>query len=116
MNLERIVPMLPVRELGRSIAYYEQLGFRVERREPHWGWATVALGSCQLMLDQSIHRHPIVERDTVIYLYPSDVDAFHREARQRGLLLPDIETTFYGMREFRVTDPDGNRLWIGQRA
>jgi hypothetical protein len=27
---------------------------------------------------------------------------------------PDLEETFYGMREFRIDDPDGNRLWIGQ--
>jgi hypothetical protein len=24
--------------------------------------------------------------------------------------------TFYGMTEFRIDDPDGNRLWIGQSA
>jgi hypothetical protein len=23
--------------------------------------------------------------------------------------------TFYGLTEFRIDDPDGNRLWIGQR-
>jgi len=28
--------------------------------------------------------------------------------------IPDLETTFYGMSEFRLDDPDGNRLWIGQ--
>lgn len=27
---------------------------------------------------------------------------------------PDPDVTFYGMNEFRLDDPDGNRLWIGQ--
>jgi uncharacterized glyoxalase superfamily protein PhnB len=31
-----------------------------------------------------------------------------------GLTVPDLEVTFYGLTEFRLTDPDGNRLWIGQ--
>ncbi len=25
-----------------------------------------------------------------------------------------LDVTFYGMTEFRMEDPDGNRLWIGQ--
>jgi uncharacterized glyoxalase superfamily protein PhnB len=50
----------------------------------------------------------------VVYLYPDDVVAFHRHARERGLSLPELDVTFYGMREFRIDDPDGNRLWIGQ--
>jgi hypothetical protein len=29
--------------------------------------------------------------------------------------IPDLETTFYGMTELRIDDPDGNRLWIGQQ-
>jgi len=28
--------------------------------------------------------------------------------------VPDLEVTFYGMTEFRIEDPDGNQLWIGQ--
>jgi hypothetical protein len=27
-----------------------------------------------------------------------------------------MEVTFYGMTEFRIDDPDGNRLWIGQNV
>jgi hypothetical protein len=28
--------------------------------------------------------------------------------------VPELGVTFYGMTEFRLDDPDGNRLWIGQ--
>jgi hypothetical protein len=28
--------------------------------------------------------------------------------------VPELDVTFYGLTEFRITDPDGNRLWIGQ--
>jgi len=39
---------------------------------------------------------------------------FHRHARENGLSVPELDVTFYGMTEFRIEDPDGNRLWIGQ--
>jgi uncharacterized glyoxalase superfamily protein PhnB len=50
----------------------------------------------------------------VIYLYPDDVVAYHASLEQNGLTVPDLDRTFYGMLEFRLEDPDGNRLWIGQ--
>jgi len=52
----------------------------------------------------------------VLYLYPDDVARYHEQVRRNGLALPDLEATFYGMTEFRIEDPDGNRLWIGQDA
>lgn len=66
------------------------------------------------MLDQSIFHATQCPSASVLYLYPEDIDAFHAGSRRRGLAVPDLETTFYGMREFRIEDPDGNRLWIGQ--
>jgi uncharacterized glyoxalase superfamily protein PhnB len=52
----------------------------------------------------------------VIYLYPEDIVEYHRQIRSNGLAVPDLDVTFYGMTEFRVDDPDGNRLWIGQNT
>lgn len=31
-----------------------------------------------------------------------------------GIAVPELDRTFYGMTEFRIEDPDGNRMWIGQ--
>jgi uncharacterized glyoxalase superfamily protein PhnB len=39
---------------------------------------------------------------------------YHRQVRANGVEVPELEVTFYGLTEFRVDDPDGNRLWIGQ--
>jgi uncharacterized glyoxalase superfamily protein PhnB len=108
--------MLPVKNVTASIAFYEKLGFGVERRDDHWGWAMLAAGDCRLMLDQSINQHPDAPRQTVLYLYPDNVAGYHRELQSRGVDIPDLEVTFYGMTEFRLDDPDGNRLWIGQPA
>lgn len=114
MRLERLVPMQPVRRLADAVAFYARLGFTVEERNDDWGWARLACGDCRIMLDQSINPHPGLPRAAVLYLYPDDIVAYHRAVRERGLDLPDLDTTFYGMTEFRIDDPDGNRLWIGQ--
>ncbi len=66
------------------------------------------------MVDQSINVHPGTPRSGVLYLYPDDIVEYHQQVRATGLEIPDLETTFYGLTEFRLDDPDGNRLWIGQ--
>jgi catechol 2,3-dioxygenase-like lactoylglutathione lyase family enzyme len=114
MRITGLVPMLPVQRLERAVEFYcGRLGFQVERRRDDWGWAMLRLDEARLMLDQSIHS-PDRASAAVIYLYPDDVSAYHASVRANGLALPDLDTTFYGHAEFRIEDPDGNRLWIGQ--
>lgn len=114
MRISNLIPMLPVADVGRSIAFYEKLGFSVDDRNDEWRWAMLVNGDCRLMVDQSINTAPGAPRNAIVYLYPDDIAAFHRQARAHGLALPDLQTTFYGMTEFRLDDPDGNRLWVGQ--
>ena len=114
MSLSRIVPMQPVKNMPGSVAFYEKLGFIVKNRNDEWGWAMLRCGDSELMLDQSINTHAGIPRISVLYFYPENVSDFHRRAKANGLPVPDLEVTFYGMTEFRIEDPDGNRLWIGQ--
>jgi len=116
MKMNRIIPMLPVRSMPASVDFYQKLGFSVEQRNDSWRWAMLCFGECRLMVDESINGHPDLPRSSVLYLYPDDIAEFHRQVRRNGLSVPDLEVTFYGMAEFRLEDPDGNRLWIGQDA
>lgn len=106
--------MLPVRDIGRSVEFYEKLGFSVERRNDEWRWAMLRFDDCRIMIDQSINIHPESPRQGALYFYPDDIDAYHTEVSSRGIELPQLQTTFYGLTEFRLDDPDGNHLWIGQ--
>jgi catechol 2,3-dioxygenase-like lactoylglutathione lyase family enzyme len=115
MKMQRLIPMLPVRDMPASVDFYAKLGFRVENRNEEWRWAMLAFDDCRLMVDESINQPPDAPRTSVIYLYPDDIFAYHREVRRRGLEVPPITHPFYGMSEFRLADPDGNRLWIGQK-
>lgn len=107
--------MLPVTSMPASVEFYcGKLGFEIEKRNDDWGWAMLRFGECRLMVDQSINVHPDNPRDSILYLYPDDVALYHREVRKNGLAVPELTVTFYGLTEFRINDPDGNRLWIGQ--
>ncbi len=114
MKMMRLIPMLPVKSMPASVEFYSKLGFKVERRVDEWGWAMLHFDDCRLMVDQSINSPWIQHRQNVLYLYPEDIVEYHRQVRNSGLDIPELETTFYGLTEFRFNDPDGNRLWIGQ--
>ena len=115
MKMTRLIPMLPVRSMPASVEFYcGMLGFEVETRNDDWGWAMLRFDECRLMVDQSINAHAGTPRDSILYLYPDDVVAYHKQVREKGLAVPELDVTFYGITEFRISDPDGNRLWIGQ--
>ncbi len=114
MKMNRLIPMLPVKSMPASVEFYQKLGFSVEQRQEEWGWAMLHCGECSLMVDQSINLHRDAPRQSVLYLYPENAKEYHQQVRKNGLVVPDLDVTFYGMTEFRLDDPDGNRLWIGQ--
>jgi uncharacterized glyoxalase superfamily protein PhnB len=115
MKMTRLIPMLPVKNMPASVDFYcEKLGFEVEQRNDDWGWASLRFDDCRLMVDQSINSNSNASRDSILYLYPTDIVEYHKQVRRNGLVVPELEATFYGLTEFRIEDPDGNRLWIGQ--
>lgn len=116
MKMIRLIPMLPVKSMPASIEFYQKLGFSIEQRNDDWRWAMLCFGECRLMVDQSINVHPEIPRYSVLYLYPDDISEYHKQVRRNGVAVPELEVSFYGMTEFRIDDPDGNRLWIGQNT
>lgn len=80
-------------------------------------------------------RYAIVERDAVslhlmpasrearglgrssIYVFAADVDALHVELCALGCNVETAPVDYnYGMREFSLRDPDGNRITFGQEV
>ena len=114
MKMTRLIPMLPLRSRPASVEFYQKLGFCVEKRNDDWRWAMLCFGECRLMVDESINVHLQAPRTSVLYLYPDDIGEYHRQIRKNGVDVPELEVSFYDMKEFRFDDPDGNRLWIGQ--
>jgi catechol 2,3-dioxygenase-like lactoylglutathione lyase family enzyme len=105
--MEGMAPILHVADARASIAWYAQLGFEVESEHtfgPDWPlYVRLRRGPAQLHLSE--HRldgGPV----THVYLYVEDVDG----AIPAGSV---AENCPWGMREARLTDPDGNEVRVG---
>jgi catechol 2,3-dioxygenase-like lactoylglutathione lyase family enzyme len=115
------VPILPSRDLGETLAFYERLGF--ERRGADysvWNYLIIGRGGAEL----HFYGQPDVDPLTTssgCYLRVDDADALHAEWDAVGVptdpsngsrLMPPV-TTDYGMREFALVDPSGNLVRVG---
>jgi catechol 2,3-dioxygenase-like lactoylglutathione lyase family enzyme len=105
--MEGIAPILHVANARASVDWYAQFGFEVEAEHvfgPDWPlYVRLRRGLAQLHLSE--HRldgGPV----THVYLYVEDVDSII----PAGAVAEDCP---WGMREARLTDPDGNEVRVG---
>ena len=110
-----LVAVFSVADLAASLAWYrERLGFAEAFQ---WGdppfYAGVCRGAAAIHLTSDPERRAELGRSTVA-LTVDDADAAHRELVDRGATVTVvIDDRPYGMRDFMVEDPDGNRLAFG---
>ncbi len=107
-------PVFAVRDLPEALAYYrEKLGFTVS-----WTWGEpttrvgVRLDDIEIQLDGAGLGAP--PGPAVVYCHMTGVDDYYAACRARGATIAlEIADRPWGMRDFRVLDPSGNRLGFG---
>jgi len=110
-----------VRDLGRSVAFYGQLGF--EALSENDRGVTVARGEAKLFLFEARVGGPDPARELGLFGNPpgidhvsflvDDVDALHGELVARGLKTAGMPSDQdWGARAFGLRDPDGNNLYF----
>lgn len=115
--------VLLVEDVARATSYYrDALGFAVGVFEPdpqHYGYAE--RDGCHLHFARFEGAQPVPNHHEVppdmfdAYFWVEDIDAFHAEVAARGAdLLHGPVDQAYGLREFRVRDPDGYILAFGR--
>lgn len=118
----KAIPILPMREVEETRAFYERLGFEFEvyaDTPDAEAYAFARRGTLEI----HFFGYPDVdaaESDAGCYLRVADADALYDEFRAAGvrdvaLLFAPIEDKPWGMREFAVVDPNGNLLRVGHR-
>jgi uncharacterized glyoxalase superfamily protein PhnB len=127
MRVTSLVPLLNVRDVSRSIEFYQQaLGFECKSRFEHEGrtvWASLASGDIEIMLNVtgSVDQYEAVHEsrstrgnfsDCVLYLRVDDADALYDRFQREGFTTSEIFDTEYGLREFHMRDFDGYELSI----
>ncbi|NUP99489.1 MAG: VOC family protein [Armatimonadetes bacterium] len=130
MAIKALTPIMQVEDVARTVDFFTRaLGFTQTGEHRHEGrlvWANVQRDGVHLMLGEG-HTHdeaggtlPIDHsqghREVALYYYAEDVAALREEFLGRGVEVSELSVTFYGMREFMVTDPDGFELIFGQEA
>lgn len=122
MRINRLVPMLGVSDLERTIAFYcGELGFRCAQAigEPCRVWCYLERDGVAVMFNQpptEVTAESLRSaRDLqIFYFYTDDVMAQHAVLKAKGLTVTDLRVTVYNMKEFELRDPDGYWLWFGQ--
>lgn len=113
-DVQVVIPILPVTDLARTHKYYcEVLGFL----EP-WGFGEpTQYGGVRAHLEQmpAIHFTVGSERGPgEVFVIMDDADTYFETVKAAGAeVVFDIGDRPYGMRDFMVADPDGNRLSFG---
>ena len=113
-----IVAMAHVKDVTRSIAFYEQLGLSVTGSHTPEGsgspvWAYMASGGAQLMLALASEPVDPAQQAVLFYLYFDDVQAAHADLKPKGLAVGEMTYPFYCPKgEFRLADPDGYCLML----
>jgi lactoylglutathione lyase len=118
-----------VDDLDTSIGFYAALGFAVERREHdyaslRWGDAVIGLGPIAKLPPGGPGPGFTQERVAAgrgagveIVLEVEDLDVAHAAVRAAGLPLAEEPADRpWGLRDFRLADPDGYYLRITTRS
>ncbi|MPZ13049.1 MAG: VOC family protein [Chloroflexi bacterium] len=117
-HTQKVIPAVRITDYERSKAFYvDGLGFTVEgehRFAPHLPvFATLSRDGMSLYLTQHAGDCQV---GALVFLFVDDVDAFYEEITERGIKAQSPPEDFEGrLRDFRVIDPDGNKLDIATR-
>lgn len=116
----RLVPLVDVRDVAASVAFYRLLGFAVTREYwPHdrLVWAELRSGDAELMLAETEEPVDAKRHGVLFYLYSDDLAGLREHLRAHGAVPSEIADGSPGPREeMRVDDPDGYLLMIAQRG
>jgi uncharacterized glyoxalase superfamily protein PhnB len=114
-RVSKICPVFMVRNLDEAVeCYRDKLGFAVA-----WTWGDpisrvgVVLDDVEIQLEGGGLGAP--PGPSVVYCQMTDIDEYYEACRERGAtLVMDLGDRPWGMRDFRVVDPSGNRIGFAE--
>ena len=109
--LEKIMPELPLTDVSAGVAHYRDvLGFSVNYQQHDIG--VMDRDAVRLLLIARTERYTGIGS---CYVYVQDADTLHAELVAKGANVQGKPVDRpWGLREFIILDPEGNRLTFGQ--
>ena len=112
-SFDSVTPRIPVPDIESALTFYiDRLGFGLAWK---WGDPLTHAGICRDSVSLDLIVVPAARQGTAMaYIRIDGVDAYYAELRARNVAVGDIADREYGLRDFEVRDPSGNRLAFGQ--
>ena len=108
------VPEIPVTDMNKALSYYERnLGFTIDWGGADGGIAGISKGECRMFLtDRDFRQHHGNAAPVMIWLNlnsKEEVDELYEIWKTAGATIVSApESKPWKLREFTVSDPDGN--------
>ncbi len=138
MKFRKLTPNFSVRDVGETVKFYQDiLGFKFEMAVPdgstkieneisnrgEYAYAMVSKDEVYVMF----LKHDSFEKDVSVlkgfpqgasvlfYIDVEDIDKIYKKLKERVEIAKELETTWYGMREFYIKDCNGYILGFAER-
>ena len=110
-KFEKIMPAFPLADVAAGVVYYRDvLGFSINYQME--GFAVMDRDRARILLITKTAQHKGIAS---CYVYVADADALHAELTAKGANVEAAPVSRpWGLREFRVFDPEGNIVTLGQ--
>lgn len=110
-GLRKALPELPFDDVPAGVAYYRDvLGFRINYQQDDLG--VMDRDAVTVLLISRTEQHKGIGSFEV---YVEDADALYEELQVKGAKLEGPPVSHpWGLRDFRVVDPEGNRITFAQ--
>ena len=127
--MQTLTPNLAVNSIVETIEYYQRnFGFELQMlvddsktefdtqidKKKSYIWAMMQCGAVSLMFqDKESLKDDVgsffedIASSLSLYIMVDDVDSFYESTKEKVEIYKDIETTWYGQREFYVKDING---------
>ncbi|MDN5748795.1 MAG: ankyrin repeat domain-containing protein [Pseudonocardia sp.] len=106
-----LTPIFPVRDMTEAREFWTRAGVTVELFDT--GYAFVLVNGAELAHLDLRPDLEVASNPTACYLHVEEPDAWHARWQAARLPVSNLKIEPWGMTEFNVTDPSGNRLRIG---
>jgi uncharacterized glyoxalase superfamily protein PhnB len=123
--MDSLSPNIFVRDMNKTIAFYEMIGFQLIMTVPEGGpeyvWAMMMDGHVTFMFQtfESLGDElPEISRQDggslLFYIKVKGVLDFFEEIKDKVNVVKGVEKTFYGATEFSITDNNGYLLTFAE--
>jgi catechol 2,3-dioxygenase-like lactoylglutathione lyase family enzyme len=114
--LTAIHPKLPMRNKKATLAFYNDLGFRIFGSGEHMGYLMLMKDDIQFHFFEFKDLDPL-ENYGQVYIRTDDIESLYHSIEEKKIAIHPaghLEAKPWGQKEFSLLDPDGNLLTFGQ--